>query len=288
MTESPSPWIRDLTTDEFDAVVVQQSNERPVIIDFWAPWCGPCRQLAPLLERLVTERDGQVLLVKVNVDEEPALAQAFAVQSIPMVAAIRNGQLVDRFEGLLPEEELRRWIDALAPSEADRLLAAAKANVDSAPEQAENDLKQVLELEPKRDEARIALADLYLRRQRPAEAHAIITELERRGFLEPDAERIKSELELLDAAADVGELDEVRARAEAHPDDLQAQLHYAEALAGARQYADALDRCLAVVQRDRAGFGEPARQIMVNIFTTLGNAHPLVGEYRRKLATALY
>ena len=107
---APSPWIIDGTEQNFDSEVLQRSQEIPVIVDFWAPWCAPCRELGPVLERLVTEAGGQFLLVKVDIDQQPGIAQAFGVQSIPHVFALRNGQLADQFLGALPEDQIRQWL----------------------------------------------------------------------------------------------------------------------------------------------------------------------------------
>ncbi len=117
-----SPWIIDTTTARFEADVIQASSERPIIVDFWAPWCQPCRQLGPVLEKLANEYNGRFTLAKVNVDENQDVAAAFGVQSIPYVAAVRDGRLAAEFVGVYPEEKLREWLAPLLPSKAEELL----------------------------------------------------------------------------------------------------------------------------------------------------------------------
>src|SRR4051794_28585266 len=122
MSAAPSPWIRDVGEADFEREVLRASRERPVVVDFWAPWCGPCRMLGPVLEQLVDERQGEVVLARVNVDEAQALASRYQVSSIPLVIAFRDGKAVREFTGLLPEGQVRAFLDALVPGEADRLV----------------------------------------------------------------------------------------------------------------------------------------------------------------------
>src|SRR5580704_6827688 len=117
-----SPWISETTTPRFEADVIRASVDRPMVVDFWAPWCGPCRQLTPILEKLATELNGRFQLVKINIDENPEIAQAFAVQSIPYVVALRDQQVVSEFMGVHPEEKLREWLNSILPSKAEELL----------------------------------------------------------------------------------------------------------------------------------------------------------------------
>lgn len=287
MAEAPSPII-DVTLATFERDIVQRSLEQPVIVDFWAPWCAPCRQLAPALEAIAREHAGKVTLAKVNVDEQPEIAQAFGVQSIPFVVAMRDGRPVDQFMGLLPDEELRAWFTALLPSPAEQLFRRGLELQESSPAEAEAAYREALSLTPENDRIRIALLELLTRLQRDDEARRIIEELEKRGFLEPEAERMKAELDLRAVAAEAGDVQAARAAAAANPDDLALQLTLAEALIGVRKYEEALEVCLQIIQRDRDGVGQTAKDVMVKVFETLGSGSELVSNYRRKLATALY
>lgn len=284
----PSPFVVNVKTASFQADVIDKSQETLVVIDFWAPWCAPCRQLAPVLEKLADEYAGKFVLAKINTDEEQQLAAAFQIQSIPMVVAFLNGQPVDQFMGVLPEADIRKWLDALMPSPAELLLKDAMALEETDPKTAEAKYREALALAPDEPMIKIRIAGLVLKQGRLDECQSILQELEQRGYLEPEAERIKSELDVRLAAAETGGVEEARKAVEAHPADLLLQVRYADALAASSQYRKALETCLAVVTADRDGVGQEAKSTMVKIFDMLGPASELTGEFRRKLATALY
>ena len=283
-----SEWIVDVTTATFEEAIVKASEQRAVVIDFWAPWCGPCRQLGPILEKLAGEYNGRFLLAKLNVDECPEIAGAFGVQSIPLVVAFRNGQPVNQFMGVLPEEEIRSWLETFLPSPAQELLQAGKELEADDPQSAEVKYREAAHLEPENDSIKIALAGVLLAQERDDECGKLIAELESRGFLEPEAERIKSQLELREVAEEAGGVEEARKAAAAEPDNLALQLQLADALAVAKKHEEALEICLRLIQRDRAGVGEEAKETMVKIFDMLGPGSELTSTYRRRLATALH
>lgn len=283
-----SPWIINASSETFQTDVVERSMQVPVVIDFWAPWCGPCRQLAPMLEKLAEEFQGQFVLAKINTDESPDLAQAFQIQSIPLVVAIHEGKVVDQFMGVQPEDSLRSWLEALVPSRALQLLKQGEAVEPQDPAGAESLYRDALAAEPENDAVKVALARVTLALGRPDESRAFIDELEARGFLESEAERVKAQLDIEAAAADTGGVEAARAAAQANPDNLPLQIALADALAASRKFQEALEICLQVIQRDRDGVGVQAKDTMLKIFELLGPHSDLVGAYRRKLATLLY
>jgi putative thioredoxin len=283
-----SPWIIDTTTAQFEADVIRASAERPIVVDFWAPWCQPCRQLGPVLEKLANEYNGRFTLAKVNVDDNQDIAAAFGVQSIPYVAAVRDGRLASEFVGVYPEEKIREWLAPLLPSKSEELLNKGRSLEASDPKGALVAYREAAALDPQSDAIRIALARVLLKLNQDDECRKIIAELEARGYLEPEAEKVKSQLELRAAAAEAGPLDEARKAATAAPDNLALQLKLADALAVANRHEEALQICLSIVQKDKSALGGEAKNTMLRIFDTLGAGSDLVSVYRRKLTTALY
>ncbi len=288
VTSEPSPWILEAAEATFQQDAVERSREILVVVDFWATWCQPCRLLGPLLENLAREYDGKFLLVKADTDKLPNIASGFGVQSIPAVYAMRDGELLDFFVGLMPDGQLRAWIDRLLPSEAEALVSQARRLEASDPQQAEEKYLEAGRLDANLASAKIGLATLLLAQGRADESRAMIDELERRAFLEPEAEKLKAQLHLMASAGTQVDLDALRAAAGANPPDLPAKMALAEALAAQAQYEESLAAALSVVQAGKKEFVEPARQLMVDIFRQLPDDSELVTDYRRRLSTSLY
>jgi putative thioredoxin len=286
-THSSSPHVIDVTSETFEREIVGRSSTVPVVIDFWAPWCGPCRMLGPVLERLAGEYGGKFVLAKVDIDRSPDVAGQFGVRSIPAAFGVRDGRAVDAFVGVQPESAVRAWIDRLLPTEAESLVALARGLEDSDPRAAEARYGEALALQPDLPQARIGLARLALAEGRLEDTSAAIAALERRGFLEPEAKKLKAELTLRLQARGAGTVEAARAALAANPADLDLKFALAEALAAAGQYPDALALCLELVERDRKGVGEKARQTMLAIFQLLPPGAELVTEYQRQLSLVL-
>lgn len=280
--EDTSPFIKDVTLDDFQQEVVLRSREVPVLVDFWAEWCGPCKSLSPLLERITADAGGQFELAKVDVDANQQLAGQFLVQSIPTVVAMRNGTEVDRFTGALPEPAIRAFLEAILPNELDHMVDEARtALVNGDTAGAEHILRQVLEQKPDHQDAGTSLAALLIDDGDVDEALIVL------GRLIPD-----SEVERLQAAARLrrtsgDDISDLEAAATAAPEDEDAQMDLAAALAAHSEFEPALDRLLDLVRR-KGDRREDARQAMVDIFGVLGNDHPLTMTYRKQLAAALY
>jgi putative thioredoxin len=287
MTE-PSPWIVETTQEEFQRDVIDRSHELPVLVDFWAAWCQPCRMLGPLLEKLAGEFEGKFLLVKADTDQMPGIAASFGVQSIPAVFALRAGEVVDRFVGVLPEADLRKWLDGVLPGEAEQLTAQAKSLERTDPAAAEAHYREAISLLPSQVSARIGLARMLLAQDRLEEAGQLIDELASAGALDSEGEHVQGELALRLESRRAGGVDACRAAAEAAPDDLSLKLNLARALAAAGEHPEAMDVCLDLIQKDRHGLGEKARELMVHIFHLLGPESEVASDYRRKLTMVLY
>jgi putative thioredoxin len=282
------PSIVDVEDADFAREVLEHSARVPVIVDFWAPWCGPCRQLGPALERAVGEQRGLVRLAKVNVDESPEVARQFRVQSIPLVIAFKDGAPVAEFVGAQPEPVVRRFVASLVPSEADRLaqdgaelFAAGHANA------AEERFRAALERDARHPQALLGLARVLGAGGKAAEALDLLERLvSAPPAVEQEAARLAAELRT--GSAPAADLDAARARADAAPDDLAAQLELGRALAAAKRYDEALPVLLALVERDKSFADEAARKAMVDIFGVLGRDHPLVDDYRPALSRVLF
>jgi putative thioredoxin len=286
-TTTTSSFVIEVTGKNFEQEVIDRSHLVPVVIDFWAAWCGPCRMLGPVLEKLAAEYNGKFVLAKVDTDAENELALQFGVRSIPAVFAVRGGKAVDGFVGVQPESVIRMWIDRLLPTPAEALAAQASLLEQTNPQAAVEKYSEAVTLDPELTPAQTGLARIALDQGRLEEAQARIRELEKRGFLEPDAEKVKAELMLRLQAGQVGGVDTARAALAANPEDLNLKFELAEALAAAGQYSDALALCLELVERDRKGTGERARQTMIAIFQLLSPDSAVVTEYQRQLSLVL-
>jgi putative thioredoxin len=273
---------RDIDQQAFGQEVLQRSHEVPVVVDFWASWCEPCKVLGPALEAVADDYAGAFELVKIDVDANQEIAAQFAIQSIPTVIAFRDGEPAARFMGAIPESSIRQFVDGILPTEADRTVDRARDLVLSGDEAgAEGLFRQVLEEGPDHPDAGTGLASILIARGETEEALIVLGKLGR-----------SAEVERLEAAARVSadtdaDLDALMTRVEADPDDMLARLELGRALASGAEYEPALDHLLAVV---KAGgeLQEPGRLAMIDVFGVLGHDHPLTITYRKALASALF
>ncbi len=281
---APGPFVVETSVDSFVADVVERSRDVPVVVDFWASWCQPCRLLGPVLEKLASEFQGRFLLVKANTETLGEIASGFGVRSIPAVFAVKEGQVVDSFVGVLPEASLRNWLDGIMPTPSETLVIEARGLESSDPALARSKFEEAAKLAPADPSAKLGLARVALARGDFDEARRVIEQLERRGFLEPEAETLKARLTLQGPGDD---LERLRAEAEAEPRDKTRRLKLAEGLASAARYEEALDLALGLVEADRRGVGEPARKLMIAVFQLLPPDSTLANDYRRRLSVAL-
>jgi putative thioredoxin len=273
---------------DFEAEVVQKSHQVPVVVDFWAPWCGPCRSLAPLLEKQIQQRAGAVLLAKVNIDEEHGLAAQFGVESIPVVVAFRGGRPVLDFVGLLPEHQIADFLDRISPTDAERKAREASELEKTDPAQAEKLYRQVLQRDANQENAVLGLARILIAQNKDGEASELLDRVGPGSEQGAEAERLSAVLWLRSHAGTRGDEATLRARLEIDPKNagLLYDLGCVEAAAG--RYAQALEMLLGAGQRDLKLAKSKVRETMVKIFHAVGDRSPLADDYRDKLAALLY
>jgi putative thioredoxin len=267
----------DTTLATFEKDVIEGSTHAPVLIDFWAPWCGPCKTLGPMLEKLEAEYEGKWKLVKVNVDENQELAGHFQVRSIPHVIAFAEGQLREFLDRLVP--------DSAEAERGNAQIAIAEGRLDDAFDH----LKAALAFDPGYEEARLDLIELLLNQNRFDEARNEVDLLSAKATqdIDPRFNAIKTRLDAVDAAADLPPTDALEAKVAANPDDLEARFDLASAFIARRKYADALEHLLAIVLRDRSFREDIGRKTMLSVFDLAAHQPELVAQWRRKLSAAL-
>ena len=274
-------FVKEVDAPEFAVEVVQRSYEVPVVVDFWAEWCGPCRTLGPMLESLAEEHAGAFELVKVDVDNNQELARQFNVQGIPYVMAFKGGQPVNEFTGALPEAQVRAWLESIVPSVLDKQVDAARdAMLEGNAAQAEEILRAVLADKMDHEEAGTALASLLLSQGRNPEALDVLAPLSPTG----EVEKLRATARLI--SSEDHDLSALTSAVDSDPEDSQARLDLGQALAAQAEFEPALDHFLAVVRMKNSDL-EQARAAMVDVFEVLGSGHPLAQTYRRELANAL-
>lgn len=285
--------VKDISTAEFMAEVIEASNERPVLVDFWAPWCGPCKQLGPVLEKVVAESRGKVKLVKMNIDQHPEIAGQMGVQSIPAVVAFDQGKPKDAFMGAVPESEVRRFIDKLAgpsgPSPVDQALEeAARLAAEGASSEAANLYASVLQQEPENVIALAGLGTLYLASGDAERAKAMYDAIPADQQDKPEAASLKAAIDLAEQAASLGDTSALVARIEADPKDYQARFELAVALNAAGRREEAADQLLEIIRRDRNWNEDGARTQLLQFFEAWGPADEATLTARRQLSAILF
>ncbi|KAB1072142.1 thioredoxin [Methylobacterium planeticum] len=285
--------IRDTTTASFRQDVIAESMNRPVLVDFWAPWCGPCKQLTPVLEKAVTAAGGKVVLAKMNIDEHPSIAGQLGIQSIPAVIAFQQGQPVDGFMGAVPESQVKSFIERLAgpagPSPIEELMAEAGVAL------AEGDLAGASELyaavlgqEPDNVPALAGLAKIQLDAGELENAKQVLAMVPEAKANDPGLAGIRAAIELAEQAASLGDLAGLQAQVSADPDAHQARFDLALGLNGRGERTQAVDHLIEIRRRDKDWNDDGARKQLLQFFEAWGPMDPDTIRGRRKLSTLLF
>jgi putative thioredoxin len=280
-------WTIEAGEDNFEADVLERSHEVPVLVDFWAPWCGPCRVLGPVLEKLADEYSGKFVLAKINVDESPSLAGAFGIQGIPAVKLIKDGEIAGEFTGALPEPAVREMLSRYLPSEYDEQAdEAADLEEQGKPAEAQAIYQSILDLEPNHAKSLLGLGRLLMTGGDREGALNYLERISPAAQERKDADRLIARLQLQgDQSADEATL---RQKLAAEPDSLEARFDLAQALAANEKFEEALSEFLNIVKSDRGFRDDGARKAMVQIFDVLPPDDPLIDKYRSELAKVLF
>ncbi len=290
--------IKDSGLATFSQDVLEASMERPVIVDFWAPWCGPCKQLTPAIEKVVLEAKGAVRLVKVNIDENQEIAAQLRIQSIPTVYAFFQGRPIDGFQGALPESQLKSFVQRLIDQSGAKhpgadLVEEAMAQADGAKEA--GDLQsaaaiymQILQQDPVNDVALGKFLRCKLELGDVEEAKEIYDALEPEMKEKPEIASFAAALELAASGSEEGEIPELTQKLENAPNDHETRFALAQALYGANRREEAVDQLLEIVSRQRGWNEEAARKELVKYFEAWGPTDPLTVETRRRLSSILF
>jgi putative thioredoxin len=285
--------IQDTTTQNFVKDVIEASKKQPVLVDFWAPWCGPCKQLTPVLEKVVKAAKGKAKLVKMNIDEHPAIPGQMGIQSIPAVIAFVNGQPLDGFMGALPESQVTAFLerlikDRIGGEEKDLLKAADAALADGDAAEAADMYAQLLAQDPTHVQALAGLSRAYLKTgalEQAKQTLALVPESKRNDAAVAAA---RAGIELAEQATSVGPVGELEQKVAANPLDHQARLDLALALAAKNKRKEAVDHLLEIVRRDRKWNDDAARKQLVQLFEAWGPTDEATVEGRRRLSSILF
>ncbi|MEX1035061.1 MAG: thioredoxin [Sneathiella sp.] len=286
-------WIKDGSTETFMQEVIEASKETLVLVDLWAPWCGPCKQLTPLIEKVVKDAKGAVRLVKIDIDQNPQIAQSLQVQSIPAVFAFKNGQPVDGFMGALPESKIKEFVERhagpIGPSPVEEAYQSGTEALDADDtEVALAAFAKILEIEPDHIDAKAQLARVYVKLGELDAAKSLMETIPDSPKKSPAVSAALAAISIMENATGAEELEPLRAKVEEDPDDLSARLALAKALIGNGDYDVGGSELIEIVRRDRDWNEAAGRQELLKLLDMMGPTNPLTKSLRRQLSTILF
>jgi putative thioredoxin len=278
----------DVNEQNFMQVVIEGSKQTPVVIDFWAPWCGPCQTLKPILEKLAEEYQGKFILAKINSDENQQLSAKFEVRGIPAVKAVVDGQVVNEFSGALPESEVRKFLDGLIPSPADELhKQAQQAHLDDHTDDAVKLLDEALTIDPTHEQSLLTKAGILAAGDQPQEALDLLAQLSPATQADPSVVALKAQIDIKQQSAEAPAQAELVERIGQNPSDLQARMQLANKLVAQQDFEQAIEHLFEIIRQDRAYHDDYARKTLLTLFELLGPQDPRVRDYRRQLSRLL-
>jgi len=284
-----SPHVIAVTAANFERIVIQGSHEHPVLVDFWADWCAPCRMLMPILASLADDYGGKLLVAKVNTEEEQALAVEYGIRSLPTVQLFKAGRPVDQFMGALPEPQVLEFLERHLPRESDRLLARAQGLLNAGDsEGAARLVDQVRTLDPDHARIRLVEAGIEVTAGNFLGAQEILTDIPRELADDPEVISLQGRVGFAVLQADSPPEATLRSRLEADPKDSDARYRLAAHLVVRSDFEEALEQLLELMKRDRTFEDDAGRKGMLEIFAMLGEQDDLVTRYRSRMSNALY
>ncbi len=281
-------WLIDVDQSSFDRDVLERSSDVPVLVDFWAPWCAPCRTLGPILEKLVRETEGRFVLAKIDSDKNPELSREYGVRTIPSVKLFVDGEVEDEFSGALSESAVRQFLDRAIPSPLDRLAQQAGILADQgAWGKAGEIFTQVLEQNPTHVLSLLGMIRVLLNSNRAADAHPYFARLPIKTAESTEGKLLRARI-AFSGGRETENLEELQEKVAAAPGNLAARMALGHGLVKSDRHAEAMDQFLEVIRRDKNAQESAGRKALLQVFDLLGPTHPLVGEYRPKLSAILF